>query len=182
MTSPQATWPPNDEQLGWRPEPYVYDDVVTAAALVVKDGVLPDWLLERDVAADDEIACADLVWIVLESTLGDSIVVRAIPHRDGGYQVVVTDENASSFSPPVTRGDQPLTLGQVQAVLDETQGGGTPDGGGIGHVWRDYNLVDGVTRAELVEFVSIGSTRYPQLEALDDARAALWAQEVTPEA
>jgi hypothetical protein len=45
-----------------------------------------------------------------------------------------------------------LTLGELQAVLDDTRGDGAAPGG-IGHAWREYNLVDGVSRAELVRNV-----------------------------
>jgi hypothetical protein len=45
-----------------------------------------------------------------------------------------------------------LTLGELQAVLDDTRGDGAAPGG-IGHAWREYNLVDGVSRAELVDLV-----------------------------
>ncbi len=79
--------------------------------------------------------------------------------------------------PPLSRSDEPLSLGQMQSVLDETRGDGTPNSGGIGHAGREYNLVEGLTREELVDFVSIGSTVYPQLEELDSARAAQWLAE-----
>ena len=177
MTTPKVTWPADAELLTWRPTPYAYEDVISVSGLVNADGVASDWLTEAQTTAEDEVGCTHLAWITLNSTLGDSITVTAVPRGDGGFQVVVTDENGSSFVPPLSRSDEPLSLGQMQSVLDETRGDGAPESGGIGHGWREYNLVEGLTREELVDIVSIGSTVYPQLEELDSARAAQWVAE-----
>lgn len=61
-------------------------------------------------------------------------------------------------------------------MLDDTRGGGAAPGG-IGHAWREYNLVDGVSRAGLVDLVSISSETYAQLNALDRSRAVQRAAE-----
>lgn len=152
-------WPPSPELQAWRPDRYELSS-------------------DEDELDEPEPPSCTLAFIELESTLSDVLVVSALDHPDGGYQIVVHDEYETPFRPPIERAPEPLTLGDLLRVLDETEWEGEPDEiAGVGHSFRERNALPGVSRAELASFVTIRSHVYPQLEALDRSRGEQWAAE-----
>jgi hypothetical protein len=178
MTDEPLIWPPSPELLAFRPERYELDSEVSVAHLR-RDSDLPEWLVLPDGLDDEELAemtvpACRLVVIELASTLGDVITVEAVKHPDGQWLIVVFDEYESEFRSPIETTTQPLTLGEMQRVLDETsEGEGEPEG--VGHRWRELNELPDSNRADLVGFVTIRSALYPQLGELDRLRAQQWA-------
>lgn len=163
-TSPMAkredfTWPPSPELLAWRPDRYELSS-------------------DEDELEEPEPRSCTLAFIELESTLSDVLFVSAVEHPDGGYRIVVHDEYETPFRPPIEHAAEPLTLGDVLRVLDETEWVGEPDEiVGVGHRFRERNAPPGVSRADLASFVTIRSDVYPQLESLDRSRGEQWAAE-----
>lgn len=148
-----------------------------------RDGALPEWLdvpaqLSEEELEELEVPSCTLASIELESTLSDVLSVEALEHPKGGFRIVAVDEYETPFVPAITHTPEPLTLGELLRVLDETAPEGEEEGvAGIGHSFREANAAGGESRAELTGFVRIRSEVYPQLEALDRSRAEQWARE-----
>ncbi len=182
MSDPDATWPPSPELLAWRPERYALTSALPVTALR-RDGGLPEWLEIPDQLTEEEleeleVPSCTLARIELESTLSDVLFVEALEHPEGGYRIVVVDEYETQFVPAITHTPEPLTLGELLRVLDETtREGEDEEVAGIAHSLREANAAGGESRAELTGFVRIRSEVYPQLEALDRSRAEQWARE-----
>lgn len=177
-TSP--TWPPSTELLALRRDRYELDDELPVTALH-RDGELPDWLalpahLNDEELEEETILACSLAFAELASTLSDVLWIHAVEHPDGGYLIVIHDEYETEFRPPIERAAQPLTLAEMQRNLDETEWVNEDGMLGVGHAVRERSELADSDRASLVDFVTIRSELYPQLEALDRDRARQWAE------
>lgn len=124
-----------------------------------------------------ELPSLTLAYIELESTLSDTLWVTAVQDPEGGFRLVVHDEYETAFAPPISHATEPLKLGELIRILDETVWEEEENMAGIGHAFRDRCTQGDQTRAECVEFVAVRSQVYPQLQALDAARGRAWASE-----
>ena len=153
---PVASWPPSDEDLAWRPATYTLRDSIEVG--------------------DEELPALTLAQVLLESTLSDVVTVHAVADSEGSYRIIVRDEYETRFTPPIVRATEPLTLGELLRVLDETTRSDEPDWKGITNAYREYNATEGVPRGELAHFVTVQSEVYPQLEELERRRGEEWAR------
>lgn len=178
------TWPPAEDDADWRPAAkYDLDNSLAVTALLDAEGRLPAWVeLPPDIDTSDgdalegvELPSRGLVTVELESTLSDTLWVVALEHPDGGYRIVVHDEYQTRFAVPLEHVSAPLTLGELVRVLDETHPDDDPDHRGIAQAFRERNAIGDAEKDELVEFVTLRSDLYPQLNEMDRARARRWA-------
>src|SRR5688500_12718531 len=95
-----ASWPPSDEDLSWRPESYSFNESID-----VQGRELPSLTLAE---------------VHFESVLSDAVTVSAVAEAEGGYRILVADEYGTEFTPPVERATEPLSLGEMLRILDET--------------------------------------------------------------
>ena len=153
---PAASWPPSDEDLAWRPAAY------TLRGSIELEG--------------EGLPALPLAQVLLDSTLGDVVTVHAVADSQGGYRIIVRDEYETRFTPPIVRTTDPLTLGEMLRVLDETTRSDEPDWKGITDAYREYNATEGVPRGEVAHFVTVKSEVYPQLEELERRRGEEWAR------
>jgi hypothetical protein len=116
--------------------------------------------------------------IALNSVTGDVISLRARRGRGDRIRYEFVDEypeeeRAYSFSPATS--PRPLSFGEVVRLLEEATVSGTEPAyenlltGGI-----ELNLAEGADLLEMVRFVRVTSTYYPQLEAYFEARFEAW--------
>lgn len=176
--SSPAVWPPTAEQLAWRPAPYSFGSAVSLATLT-RAGRVPAWLdvpADVDDPYDWEVPSATLAGVLMDTRPGntDSFWVEAVRDRDGRLRIVVWDEYETAFAPPDRAYDEPLTLGELLEVIDETVWFEDPDFVGFGHALRERNLMPGDPRSDLADVVYMESERYPMLPALDRARELAW--------
>jgi hypothetical protein len=118
--------------------------------------------------------------IAFNSVTGDVISLRARGGRGGRIRYEFVDEypeekRAYSFSP--TSSEHPLSFGELVKLLEEATVGDTEPGydnlitGAI-----ECNLAAGSNLHEMVRFVRVTSTYYPQLEAYFGARFEAWGE------
>jgi hypothetical protein len=118
---------------------------------------------------DDEV---DIARVLLDSVTADQISIRAqLVAGDIAYRIV--DEYAD-LSPEYVgrpdRSDEPLTLGELIAMVD-----GAQEGGGVAMSALIYNVqCGGDAPYRLRNFVRVGSEFYPQLGAYYEARIEAW--------
>ena len=119
--------------------------------------------------------------IAFNSVTGDVISLRARAGRGGRIRYEFVDEypeekRAYSFSP--VSSTAPLSFGELVRLLEEATVGGTEPGydnlltGAI-----ELNLEAGAGLDEMVRFVRVTSTYYPQLEAYFAARFEAWGEQ-----
>jgi hypothetical protein len=124
---------------------------------------LPDYL-----AGEVEIARA-----ALKSTTGDVISLRA-RREDGLIHYRIVDEYESHVQYTPTTSEAPLTLGELVKLID-TARNDSMEYVGLTDALRDNNLVaGGVDPEDLVDFVTISSPFYPQLETHYRAQVQRW--------
>src|SRR5687768_9818120 len=116
-------WPPSDEDLAWRPEIYPLRGSIDVEG--------------------QELPAATLAEVRLGSTLGDVITVSAVAKPDVGYRIVVRDEYDTKFTPPIEHTTEPLALGEMLQILDETTRCDEPGWKGVTDAYRSYNAETG---------------------------------------
>ena len=114
----------------------------------------------------------EIALIALASVTGDVISIRA---RRSGKRIVygIVDEYGTNFRFSPKQSTQPLSLGELIAMIDYATG--HLDGArGLTSAYRDYNL-DGCDAERLLDFVTVTSDFYPELQRyyVDEARAWL---------
>jgi len=130
-----------------------------------------DFLPERE-GGEVEIAL-----ISLASVTGDVISIRA---RRWGRRIAyrIVDEYDTHFRFKPKSSMQPLSMGELVALIDGATGHLDGDAKGLTSAYRSYNL-DGCDAADLVDFVTISSPFYPELQAYYAEEAREWLAEVT---
>jgi len=132
-------------------------------------------------ARDGEV---EIARVSLRSTTADVISIRARRNKDRiRYRIV--DEYASVIRCRPKTSKEPLTLGELIALIDSAEFG-SEDSWGLTRVFRDNNLRYPQTPDELsqrarqlVDFVTVTSVFYPQLEDWYLEEAQEWLQECT---
>lgn len=177
----QASWPPPDESLAWRPALEAPTDSVPVSALTDEGADPPGWLaipdgVEPDEYPDFDVPAYALAYVEIDAGRpggGGFSAVYALPTTDGDLRIVIVNDDEIPFVSPIDRLAALPTLGELLRILDETEVGGEVYG--VGHPTRENS--DSPHREELRRFVTIGSDLYPQLEALDQARLEQWIAE-----
>lgn len=136
---------------------------------------------------DSEEAEVEIARVSLKSTTADVISIRATPDWDGiRYRIVDEYDNVIKFT--LENSKAPLTLKELIDLIDgaEFDDSGFPPG--LTRVFRDSNLdleaaqthEEVSQRArELVDFVTVTSVFYPELERWYREEAQEWLQEHT---
>ena len=104
----------------------------------------------------------------------------AITARRRGARIVyrIVDEYGTAFRCKPKTSTQPLSLGELIALIDGATGHLDGDAKGLTGAYRSYNL-DGCDAADLVDFVTVSSPFYPELQAYYAEEAGEWLAEVT---
>ena len=129
-----------------------------------------DFLPERE-GGEVEIAC-----VLLASVTADLITIRA--RRRGNrivYRIVDEYETCFRFKPKTSM--QPLSMAELVGLIDGATGHLDGDANGLTSAYRSYNL-DGCDAADLVEFVTVTSDFYPELQAYYAEEAGEWLAQV----
>jgi hypothetical protein len=135
-------------------------------------------LMGGEYLPDYEEGEVEVARVSLESMTGDVISIRARPAAEGiRYRVVDEYETVFDCTPEVS--EPPLTMGELIDLLD---GSYADDWQGTGLVssWRDDNLHDDdPEEAEsLVDFVTVSSDLYPQLQQWYEEEAQEWLDRI----
>jgi hypothetical protein len=125
-----------------------------------------DFLPERE-EAEVEIAC-----VLLASVTADVISIRA---RRRGKRIVygIEDEYGTRFRFKPRTSREPLSMGELIAMIDGATGHLGGDAKGLTSAYRNYNL-DGCDAADLVEFVTVSSPFYPEVQGYYEEEAREW--------
>jgi hypothetical protein len=136
---------------------------------------------------DDEM---EIARVALDSTTGDIISVRA-REVDGGYRYRIVDEYETVFRLNHDSSKDPLTMGEIIALIDSADRG--EGGDGLTNSYRDENkdvLLDSTCGLDpearesvesLVDFVAVTSAFYPQLKTYYKAEAREWLKALIEE-
>jgi len=117
----------------------------------------------------------EIARISLDSTTADQVSIRACLLA-GVIHYRVVDEYETEYHLPVTRSTQPLTLGELIRLLDETGNPFNDAGGGlVRNHW--YYIGAHSDPQEGVSFVSVSSAFYPELAGYYEDEAAHWLRE-----
>ena len=129
-----------------------------------------DFLPERE-GGEVEIAC-----VLLASVTADVISIRA---RRRGNRIVyrIVDEYDTRFRFKPKSSTQPLSMGELIVMIDGATGHLDGDAKGLTGAYRSYNL-DGCDAADLVDFVTVSSPFYPELQAYYAEEAGEWLAQV----
>ncbi len=118
----------------------------------------------------------EIARISLASVLGDVISVRAIK-KPTRITYAVVDEYETAFVPAVHWSREPLTLGRLIELVDETvDEAGDYDRGLVWTFWlQQLEYTDDIRQA--IGFVDVESAFYPQLADYYRQEAAAWQAE-----
>ena len=122
------------------------------------------------------IADVEIARISLASTTGDQISIRA-SHAGEKIRYEVCDEYESVFELALTESEQPLTLRELIQLIDGSRHREQEQPGGLlvchweNMVEWDYSL------DEAIEFASIESAWYPQLDSYYAEVASDWKEQ-----
>jgi hypothetical protein len=118
----------------------------------------------------------EIARISLASTTGDQISIRA-SHAGEKIRYSVCDEYESNYELAFTESVQPLTLGELIALIDGSRNGDAEQPGGL-LVYHWENMIDwGNAPGEAVDFAWIQSAWYPELAAYYEQVATDWCEQ-----
>lgn len=110
---------------------------------------------------DYRLGEVEIARVSLESVTSDVISIRARPHHNKiHYRIVGEYETRFRFKPRET--DEPLTMGELIALLDGASGV-FDEARGFTDAYRNYSLENGSDLKSLLSFVTISSEFYPEL-------------------
>lgn len=122
----------------------------------------------------------EIARISLESTTADVISVRA--RAEGGkIRYSIVDEYETDFNVEPKESEHPLTMEELVRLIDGAEGGASAEEGGEGGLtdsFRDMNLGGAGDPAELIDFVTVFSGFYPELQRYYRDKAIEWAERV----
>ena len=118
----------------------------------------------------------EIARISLASVLSDQIVIRA-SHAGEKIRYAVLDEYESNYELAFTESEQPLTFGELIALIDGSGGRDEELRGGL-LVYHWQNQIDwGYGPDEAVDFAWIQSAWYPELAAYYEQVASDWREQ-----
>jgi hypothetical protein len=117
----------------------------------------------------------EIARISLQSVTSDQISIRA-SSRDGEIHYSVVDEYETGYQLAIERSDEPLTLAELIKLLDQTSNPFNRAGGGLVRNHWEFN-VEYSDPEEAVDFVSIESAFYYELDKYYAVEANLWLAE-----
>jgi hypothetical protein len=118
----------------------------------------------------------EIARVALQSTTGDVISIRA--RKSGGaIHYLIVDEYESQFEYSPNRTKAPLTLGELINLIDTVKND-SMEYVGLTNTFRDMNLDAGSDPEDLVDFVTVSSPFYPQLEEHYAAEGREWLKRV----
>ena len=137
----------------------------------------PAFDLGREFLPEKQPNEVEIALISLASVTGDVIAITA---RRRGARIVyrIVDEYDTRFRFKPKTSTQPLSMGELVALIDGATGHLDGDAKGLTGAYRSYNL-DGCDAADLVDFVTVSSPFYPELQAYYAEEAGEWLAEVT---
>jgi hypothetical protein len=118
----------------------------------------------------------EIARVALQSTTGDVISIRA-RKSEGEIDYSIVDEYGSQFECSPSRTGTPLALGELINLID-TAKNKSMEYVGLTNTFRDMNLGDGSDPEDLVDFVRVSSSFYPQLEEHYAAESREWLKRV----
>lgn len=118
----------------------------------------------------------EITRISLASTTGDQISIRAIK-ENGVIRYAVVDEYDSSLQLAIESSDHPLTHGELIKLIDESKYHEDSYSGGLVVSHLDYNFDAGGDVEDLVDFVSVESSFYPEIAGYYQAVLDRWLDE-----
>jgi hypothetical protein len=118
----------------------------------------------------------EIARVALQSTTGDVISIRA-RKGDGIVHFSVVDEYESEFECSPTSAQAPLTLGELIKLIDTVRNK-SMEYVGLTTCFRDMNLLDDSDPDDLVDFVTVSSEFYPQLEEHYVVESREWLKKV----
>lgn len=117
----------------------------------------------------------EIARIVLDSPRMDVIAVRARRAKDGRIHYRVVDEHEGTYTWRPRTSGEPLSLGELIGLIDSIDDGSKPaDALYVDHI-RDTGLPRGEHIEDLIDFVTVTSPYYPDLEPYYRAEAEAWA-------
>jgi hypothetical protein len=136
----------------------------------------PSFDLGREFLPAREREEVEIALVSLASVTGDLISIRA---RPSGRRIVyrIEDEYGTNFRFYPKHSVQPLSLGELIALIDYASGHLDGAGEGLTNAYRDYNL-DGCDAEYLVDFVTVNSAHYAALRPYYEEDARAWLARV----
>jgi hypothetical protein len=122
----------------------------------------------------------EIARISLESTTADVISIRA-KREEQGISYNIVDEYESEFFFEPQESELPLTMGDIVRLIDQAQtvdSAEMDDEKGLTDFYRNLNLMSGADPTDLIDFVTVSSEFYPDLQSYYRDRALEWAEEV----
>jgi len=114
----------------------------------------------------------EIIRISLDSVTADQISILAGGVL-GDIQYRIVDEYDTEYEPSITKSEQPLSLGELIRLLDETDNPFNGEEGGlVRNHWEHIGQVSGAE--EGIEFVSVRSAFYKQLASYYSSEASRW--------
>ena len=117
----------------------------------------------------------EIARISLQSTTSDQVSIRASDAGDC-IRYTVCDEYGTQFELKLTRSDLPLTLLELVALVDGSRYPGSDGPGGLLLCHWEYMIDCGASPEAAVEFASIDSAWYPQLDEYYERVAQDWIE------
>jgi leader peptidase (prepilin peptidase)/N-methyltransferase len=114
----------------------------------------------------------EIARIALKSTTADVISIRA--RREGSeIQYRIVDEYDTRFECTPATSASPLTMGELISFIDTAQDG-MMGAAGLTSSYRQHNLTDEADPTSLIDFVTVSSPFYPELQAHFPQEAEEW--------
>ncbi len=117
----------------------------------------------------------EIASVLLDSVTADIISIRA-QCRGNWIVYRIEDEYDTRFRFKPRQSTQPLSLGELIALIDGATGHLEGDRAGLTSAYRNYNL-DTCAAERLVDFVIVMSDYYPELRACYAEEATEWLAE-----
>ncbi len=132
----------------------------------------PFFDLGREFLPDMQPNEVEIALISLASVTGDLIAITA---QRRGKRIVyrIEDEYRTRFRFEPRRSTQPLSMGELIGLIDGATGHLEGDREGLTSAYRNYNL-DGCPAERLLDFVTVTSEFYPELQTYYEEEAAEW--------
>ena len=132
----------------------------------------PFFDLGREFLPDKQPTEVEIVLISLASVTGDLIASTA---QRRGERIVyrIVDEYDTRFRFQPRQSTQPLSMGELIGLIDGATGHLDGDRDGLTSAYRNYNL-DGCEAERLVEFVTVTSAFYLELQVYYAKEAVEW--------
>ena len=140
-------------------------------------GRVHPWMMGGEYLPEFKGEEVEIARVSLKSTTFDQMSIRARP--EGGHiRLSVEDEYETEYELPVTTINKPFTLGQMIEFIDAVAH--PEDTYGSGLVESNWNFIESEDfrhPAECVDFASIESAVYPELERYYDEYGDNWVNE-----